>query len=387
MGNVITIVGCTDTSGSGGHDYTPLNTAQVIVSITNNTTFTFATTLANGSVVLGATKTAGFSPVGYTKSFNGAHLAAYQANDTNGKQDYLRVDDSNDTYALVRAYTAMSGISAGTGPYPTVGQAANGFQWLKGYISDGSELSVSSIVVANHIATVTTTADHNLVSRDRVAISAATPSSLNGTKKITVRGPRLFEYVSSETDQTATGTIKAIKGVTHKWYLYGDSKGFHLFIELEQGVYGLCEFGDINSFRTTNKNSIIGGVLGDSYYVCTALGGTTQHYVRGSQKKNVLVPVTDIAYTSKTKTSTISLPALDVTDTLEEASVLVGTTKVGTLRGLYISPYRSGAAYGSGTTSGNTPLGGGSSTPVAFQTIAGSPSFVTNIFVETNGSW
>lgn len=281
----------------------------------------------------------------------------------------------------------MSGHSTGTGPYPTVGQAANGFQWMKGDVSDGSSLSVSSIVIASGIATVTTTTDHGLLSRQRVTVAGATPISLNGNKKITVRGLRTFQFTTTEADGTATGTITAIKVVSRKWYVVGDSRGFHLFIEIRDGIYGLCEYGDVDPFRTSTKDSIIGGLLSDTYYVCTANGGTTTHRLAGIDPKNIVVPVTGTMRTANANTSSIALPDLNASQPLDTVSVLISGAKTATIRGVYISPVRSSIAYNTGDTSNNKPFGAPSDTLRVFKTILGSPSYVGNVFIKTNGSW
>lgn len=69
--------------------------------------------------------------------------------------------------------------------------------------------SVTSIVVASNVATVTVSAHGFLGGTGKtVDIAGATPSGLNGRKKITVTGSNTFTFATSGiSDQTATGTI------------------------------------------------------------------------------------------------------------------------------------------------------------------------------------
>lgn len=65
---------------------------------------------------------------GWTKPYNGTNLAAYRQ--AAGSLFYLRVDDASPNAtalgreAQLRAYEAMTAISTGTNPFPTVGQIA-----------------------------------------------------------------------------------------------------------------------------------------------------------------------------------------------------------------------------------------------------------------------
>lgn len=76
------------------------------------------------------TITAMVAPLGWTKAYSGTNLAAYKSKSgTNGF--YLRVDDSAAGDALLRGYEAMTAISTGTGPFPTVAQSTNGLNFYK----------------------------------------------------------------------------------------------------------------------------------------------------------------------------------------------------------------------------------------------------------------
>lgn len=58
---------------------------------------------------------------GWAKAFSGTNLAAYRA--AVGNRMYLRVDDTPAQFPVLRGYEAMTGISAGTGPFHTDAQA------------------------------------------------------------------------------------------------------------------------------------------------------------------------------------------------------------------------------------------------------------------------
>lgn len=79
--------------------------------------------------------------------------------------------------------------------------------------------SVTSIVVASNVATVTCTAHgYSNAYGKLVKISGATPAGLNGNKQITVTSANTFTFVTSGiTDQTATGTIDARRAPLGTW--------------------------------------------------------------------------------------------------------------------------------------------------------------------------
>jgi len=99
-----------------------------ITNITANT-FDFAVT---GTPVTPATGTitADVAPLGWTKPFSGTSLAAYRG-PVGSTRHYLRIDDTNGQFAAVRGFEAMTDVNTGTGPFPTVAQAASGLFWNK----------------------------------------------------------------------------------------------------------------------------------------------------------------------------------------------------------------------------------------------------------------
>lgn len=69
--------------------------------------------------------------LGWTKTYTGTNLAAYtQGTGSNGFK--LAVDDTNSGYTKVRGYEAMTNVTTGTNPFPTIAQqAAATYCWHK----------------------------------------------------------------------------------------------------------------------------------------------------------------------------------------------------------------------------------------------------------------
>jgi len=107
-----------------------LNGEQRILSVTANTA-TFSTAGISDQTATG-TITSKVAPAGWSKLFTGTNLAAYKIINVAGTGCVLKVDDTGTTVARVRGYEAMSDITTGTGPFPTVAQiAASGLWWSK----------------------------------------------------------------------------------------------------------------------------------------------------------------------------------------------------------------------------------------------------------------
>lgn len=79
-------------------------------------------------------------PLGWTKEFSGTNVAVYRNDSTipGSSGMYLRVDDTNATYALVRAYKTMSGINTGTDVAPNTPYAFTNIVWWKHSAGAGS---------------------------------------------------------------------------------------------------------------------------------------------------------------------------------------------------------------------------------------------------------
>ena len=157
--NVKAPTGATQTSGtatlsfSASHGYAPgdviaLSGAnesawndEFLVLTTTTNSLTFAIGAGTTSPATG-TLSCKIAPLGWTKLFSGTNKGAYLPK-AQYVQCYLRVlDDStvptsaNGRWAKARGYESMSDIDTGTGPFPTVAQAANALSILKSSTSD-----------------------------------------------------------------------------------------------------------------------------------------------------------------------------------------------------------------------------------------------------------
>lgn len=109
-GPVIVIAGATPSS---------LNREWRIATVPSSTEFTFVTSGISDQTATG-TITAKWAPLGFTKVYSGTDKAAYQANDVSSTQIFLRVDDSNAQYAILRMYETMSDVDTGTACSPNM---------------------------------------------------------------------------------------------------------------------------------------------------------------------------------------------------------------------------------------------------------------------------
>ncbi len=78
--------------------------------------------------------------------------------------------------------------------------------------------TLSSLVVASGVATATVSAGHQLLDHVVVLVESASPSGLNGKKRITVVNSTTFTFdATGISDQTATGTITAKVAPQGSW--------------------------------------------------------------------------------------------------------------------------------------------------------------------------
>lgn len=90
---------------------------------------TWATTAGGMIALLDAVLVNGYGSkpaAGWTKVFSATNKAVYRSGST-GTRFYLRLDDTAAGTHKFRGYESMSDVDTGTDPFPTVGQAANGF--------------------------------------------------------------------------------------------------------------------------------------------------------------------------------------------------------------------------------------------------------------------
>jgi len=129
VGSVMLVAGATPSG---------LNGEKKLLSVgAGNTTLTFDATGISDQTATGSI-TVKMAGAGWLKSFSGTNLAAYKSGDVAASQCLLRVDDTAAKVARVVGYESMTGISAGTGPFPTATQRSGGTFWAKSNVADGS---------------------------------------------------------------------------------------------------------------------------------------------------------------------------------------------------------------------------------------------------------
>jgi hypothetical protein len=115
----------------------------VQIAFIDSTHFTYQAAAGLGTITGSITYRR--APLGWTK-FSGTNVAAYQSAVVPGcPQFWLRVDDSNTVgttggvkEACARGYEVMTDVNTGTGPFPSVGQLANGLCWRKSTTADAT---------------------------------------------------------------------------------------------------------------------------------------------------------------------------------------------------------------------------------------------------------
>lgn len=129
VGSVVLVSGATPSG---------LNGERKVLSVGGgNTTLTYDATGIGNQTATG-TISLKLSPAGWRKDFTGTNLAAYKSNDVAATGCLLRVDDSGGKLARCVGYESMTGISTGSGPFPTSGQISGGLYWTKSNAADAT---------------------------------------------------------------------------------------------------------------------------------------------------------------------------------------------------------------------------------------------------------
>lgn len=92
--------------------------------------------------------------------------------------------------------------------------------------STPSTISVSSIVVADTMATVTCASAHGLQNNDYVQIAGASVSECNGSKRVSVTSSTVFTYTVASGTSSPTGTITSTWNNFVLRYFYTPSTSF-----------------------------------------------------------------------------------------------------------------------------------------------------------------
>lgn len=98
------------------------------VLTTSSTSFTFDAAGISDQSATGSI-TVKYAPAGWEKVFSADGLAVYRSADVEGSRMFVRVDDTGATNMRVSGYEDMTGVSAGTGRFPTSVQVSGGLYW------------------------------------------------------------------------------------------------------------------------------------------------------------------------------------------------------------------------------------------------------------------
>jgi hypothetical protein len=126
-----------------GANETDYNVTQAPCTVVDSTHVTYQVANSPTSPATG-TITYRRAAMGWTEAFNGTNLSALRPASVSGyPQPYLRIDETGGTAGgqkevAVRGYESMSDVNTGTGPVPTVAQAASGGCWRKSTTADST---------------------------------------------------------------------------------------------------------------------------------------------------------------------------------------------------------------------------------------------------------
>lgn len=112
-----------------GADQAAINGEVRVLSVPTPNSLTFSTSAADGSAT--GTITSRLAPAAWEEVFTGTNVAVFRPTAIGAPPLFLRVDDTNATYALVRCYEDMTDVNTGVNPIPTVSQVAAGLVWHK----------------------------------------------------------------------------------------------------------------------------------------------------------------------------------------------------------------------------------------------------------------
>lgn len=115
-----------------GASIAALNGEQKVTAVSPNVV-KFATAAANGTAT--GTITAKLAPMGFNKPFSGTNLAVYKSASVQGNGQFVRVSDPDATVARAIGYETMTGVSTGTGLFPTAAQVSGGANWIKSWMA------------------------------------------------------------------------------------------------------------------------------------------------------------------------------------------------------------------------------------------------------------
>ena len=105
-----------------------LNGEQKVTAVAPNV-IKWAT--AEADVTATGVITVKMAPAGFAKPFTGTNLAVYKSTSPDAHGQFLRIADTTVEYARAIGYENMTGISTGTGLFPSAAQLSGGYYWGK----------------------------------------------------------------------------------------------------------------------------------------------------------------------------------------------------------------------------------------------------------------
>lgn len=202
------------------------NGEQRIKSITANS-FTFDVPGTSFASPVAGTISARKAPAGWRKAFVGTNIAAFQSQDSDSAQHFLRVNDTGTRFSWVRGYETMTDMETGTGLFPTLTQiAANNYLWIK---SDAANATAKEWM---------------LIADSRFFIMITRPWAAQGCSIVWFGDPILFDVgdKSATIIQAHSSANPGFAGDAGRLYVNGEmtgrymARGFH-------GVGGAVQYG------------------------------------------------------------------------------------------------------------------------------------------------
>lgn len=249
----------------------------------------------------------GKTAAGWTKSFSSSTIGVYRA--ATGNQRYLRVDDTHPSYAVVAGFETMTGVNAGTGPFPSaynIGGGTNqpaqtvsfasaitgststgltgGTTYTATIVVDttrvinfsalGSTMSTYTALVAQLNAQLTPYATCALLNGHVVFQTASTVSQYPAQAGISVTNGGATPLFAAVTPAATIGTsgapvpgnfmIKSTLGNTNpiSWMVVATDAAFYMWVNCNQDLntFALANvsfFGDIVSFKVSDAYNTV----------------------------------------------------------------------------------------------------------------------------------
>jgi len=140
-------------------------------------------------------------------------------------------------------------------------------------------VTLSSLVVVSGVATATQSTGHYFVERAVVLIAGATPSGLNGEKRITWVSATVFTFdATGISDQTATGTITAKMAPAGWEKVYTDPHRVVYRPTFAFSLRGYCRVDD----STTTYATMVGYEPGSMTDINTGTAFSTKYLLKSS---------------------------------------------------------------------------------------------------------